>query len=179
MDPLVYNQAGAGDNFVKVPSRTNVLDTYRFTVTATALGGATFTSPEFTLNTVCGPASFDTATIGSFTNTLTQTVEIGTSSVYFLADSLANNWSPDCPITQVMYETASGSNTASTDFVDSASATPVTGSRYHAVPVDAWTVATHSMSLKITFSGGGVFRYAPCTLSLVCELSSQSMTYSS
>jgi hypothetical protein len=106
-------------------------------------------------------------------------VEIGTSSVYFLANSLANNWSPDCPITHVMYETASGSETASTDFVGSASATPVSGSEYHAVPVNAWTAATLSMSIKITFTGGGVYRYAPCTLDLVCGLSSQSLTFSS
>jgi hypothetical protein len=54
MDPLVYNQAVAGDNYVKVlPNRRHLLATYGFTVTATALGGATYTSPELNITT-CG-----------------------------------------------------------------------------------------------------------------------------
>jgi hypothetical protein len=184
MDSFVYDWDVLGDSYVQVvANRRNIVQTYKFTITADAEGGATYTSPEFTLNTVCGPASFDTltpaATIGVFTNTLAQTVEIGTSSVYFLADSLANNWLPDCPIAQVMYETASGSDIASTDFVGSASDTPVSGSEYHAVPVNAWAAASYSMSIKITFAGGGVYRYAPCTLDLTCGLSSQSLTFSS
>jgi hypothetical protein len=65
-----------------------------------------------------------------------------------------------------MYESALGSDIASNDFVGSALATPDSGSEYHAVPVDAWTAASYSMSIKITFAGGGVYRYAPCTLTL-------------
>ena len=78
-----------------------------------------------------------------------------------------------------MYETVSSPDIASNDFVGSSPAIPVSANEYHAVPVDVWTVATYSMSIKITFTGGGVYRYTPCTLSLVCGLSSQSMSYSS
>jgi hypothetical protein len=102
MDPTVYNQDVLGDNYVVVPNRRHLLATYKFTITATAEGGATYTSPEFTLNTICGPGSFDTSTsyttIGVFTKSLAQTLDIGSSSIFFLVDSLANNWSPDCPI---------------------------------------------------------------------------------
>ena len=75
MDPFVYNWNLPGDNFVIVPNRRNLLSTYKFSITATAEGGATITMPEYTLNTVCGPASFDTttsfSTIGTFSRTLT------------------------------------------------------------------------------------------------------------
>ena len=77
-----------------------------------------------------------------------------------------------------MYETASGTDIASTEFIQSSSALPLTGITYHAVPVDIWPVASYTISIKVTFSGGGVYRYAPCTLNLVCGLTSQTLTFS-
>ena len=166
-----------------VPNRRNLVFTYKFTITGTAEGGATFTSPEFTLNTVCGPGSFDTTTssntIGSFSRTLTQTADVASINSYFLVESLANNWSSDCPLVSVMYETASGTDIASTAFIDSALAQPFTGISYKLEPVDIWQVNSYTFSIKISFVGGGVYRYAPCTLNLVCGLTSQVLTYSS
>jgi hypothetical protein len=51
-DPIVYNQASALDNNVKVPNRRTSSFAYLFRIKATAEGGATYTSPEFTLNAI-------------------------------------------------------------------------------------------------------------------------------
>jgi hypothetical protein len=78
-----------------------------------------------------------------------------------------------------MYETYSGSNSASLDFIDSAAAMAASGSQYLAMASNIWQVATYLMSIKITFAGGGVYRYAPCSLTLVCGPTSQTLTFMS
>ena len=79
MDTTVLNTDIAGDNLVKLlPGRQNIKDTYKFTITATALGGATLTGPEWSMEVVCGPLSFATGSLVVTTSLgATQAVGLG------------------------------------------------------------------------------------------------------
>jgi hypothetical protein len=108
-----------------------VLDSYKFTVTATAEGGATFTSNELTLQTVCGPASFVDVWPRFVTNNGdAQTVEAGSAiSTRFLVDELPNSaLNTPCQVTNVMYETFWDSGVAHPSLETPTAVTPYTGS---------------------------------------------------
>ena len=169
MDTTVLNTDIAGDNLVKLlPGRQNIKDQYKFTITATALGGATITSPEWTMDVVCGPLSFATGSLVVTTSLgTTQTVGLGTDA-FFTVDSITNTFC-DCQLTSLMLEDLAGSNTASTVYVDSSAPVPLSGTQYHFLKTDTSLVETTPINLKITFEGGKELLKS-YTLSTSCAL---------
>ena len=163
MDTTVYNTDIAGDNLVKIAAGRNmVIHQYKFTLTATAAGGATSTSVEITLDAVCGPSSFDSAVAAIVVSSAYQVKEAGLASTYFLAE-LVNPLKTPCPLSSVMYETWWGSGVAHSQLADSSSSSPASGSEYYIVPTDINLITTYSFTIKATMVGGAVFQLA-CTL---------------
>jgi len=173
-DLTVYNQAGAGDNFVKVPSRTNVLDTYKFTVTATAVGGATYTSPEFTLNTVCGPAS---TTILASTSPVVTTPQFftldGTDPIFTFPKFVNSN--PTCPINSYTINPSAGNTFMDPTVYNWNSA----GDNSVKVSGRTSDVFTYSFTITATAVGGATYTSPVFTLDTIappCDPSSTTIT---
>ena len=69
MDTTVYNTNQPGANTVSLlPGRQGIKHQYKFTITATALGGATVPSPEWTMDVVCGPLSLVSSSVSVATS---------------------------------------------------------------------------------------------------------------
>ena len=153
MDTTVYNTNQLGDNTVRLlPGRQGIKHQYKFTITATALGGITLTSPEWTMDVVCGPQSVVLSVLTSLGTT--QTVFLG-EYAYFTVDSISNTFS-NCPLTSLMLEDTPGSGIPSPLFQDSSAPSAIAGTTYRFLKANTSIAETTQVHLRMTFQVGGV-----------------------
>ena len=84
------------------------------------------------------------------------TIDVASGLSWFEFNNVYNTYTSYCPVTKVWYTTGIGSTTPNPNFVDSASATPISGTLYRAVPIDNIHKGDFTFVVRVEFEGGGI-----------------------
>jgi hypothetical protein len=154
MDTDIANKNALGANraYIKAVTGNDLIKgDFKFTITASASGGSTFTTPTWTLRVKCGALNSALGNLSPGPGA-SVTIILGVNDYYFEINGIENTLiaTYPCPITKVEY--LDSSNVHHADLVDSAGATPITGSTttYRVYPADPTKDQTISFQLRVT-----------------------------